>query len=66
MKLLRNKQQESYENAKLCYICKKKKKKKNELKINIWKIKKYHKVRDLEITATLQGNTEVLHIAYVI
>ena len=34
MKLLRNKQQESYENAKLCYICKKKKKK-NELKINI-------------------------------
>ena len=45
MKLLRNKQQESYENAKLCYICKKKKKK-NELKINIWKIKKYHKVRD--------------------
>ena len=35
MKLLRNKQQESYENAKLCYICKKKKKKKNEFKINI-------------------------------
>ena len=38
-------------------------KKKKKLKINIWKIKN---IVELEITATLQGNTEVLHIAYVI
>ena len=35
MKLLPKEQQESYENAKICYICKKK------LKINMPKIKKY-------------------------
>ena len=33
MKLLANEQSESYENAKICYICK------ENLKINIWKIK---------------------------
>ena len=43
MKLLTKEQQELYENEKIWYICKKKKKK---LKINMWKIKscevKYH------------------------
>ena len=42
MKLLRNKQPESYENAKLCYICKKKKIIKNKY----LKDKKYRRVRD--------------------
>ena len=40
MKLLTKKQLKSYENAKICYICQEK------LQINIWKIKKYRKVRD--------------------
>ena len=40
MKLLIKEQQESYENAKICYICK------EIFEINIWKIKKYRKVRD--------------------
>ena len=39
-KLLTKEQQESYENANICYICKWK------LTINIWEIKKYRKVRD--------------------
>ena len=54
MKLLTKEHQESYENAKFCYICKEK-----------WddkyaKDKKYHKVRDHCII--IQVNTEVLHI----
>ena len=42
MKLLTEEQQEPYENAKICYICKKK----TQLEINVWKTKKYGKVRD--------------------
>ena len=34
MKLLTKERQESYENAKICYICKKK----EIIKISIWKI----------------------------
>ena len=41
MKLLTKEQQESYENAKICYICKRK------LQNKYLKDKKYHKVRDL-------------------
>ena len=40
IKLITKEQEESYENTKICYICKKK------LKINIWMIKIYRKVRD--------------------
>ena len=40
MKLLRKEQQESYENAKICYICKEK------LENKYFKDKKYCKVRD--------------------
>ena len=47
IKLLKKEQQESNENAKICYICKE----------NIVK---------LEIIAIIQGNIEVLFIAYVI
>ena len=57
MKLLTKEQQESYENAKIWYICK------ENLKINIWKIKNIIK---LEIIVIIQWNIEVLHIAYVI
>ena len=46
---------QSHENAQICHICKKK------MKINIWKIKNIAK---LEIIVTIQGNTEVLSIAY--
>ena len=57
MKLLAKEQQESYENANICYIYKEK------LKINILKIKNIVK---LEIIAIIQENTEVLCIAYII
>ena len=40
MKLLTKEQQESYENAKICYICEEK------FEIKYLKDKKYHKVRD--------------------
>ena len=40
MKLLTKVQQESYQNVKICYICKKKSEEKHA------KYKKYHKVRD--------------------
>ena len=50
-------QQESYGNAKICYICKK------NLNINIWKIKNIVK---LEIIVIIQGNIKVLCIAYAI
>ena len=56
-KLLTKEQQESYENAKNCYICKKK------MKINIWKIENIVK---LDIIVSIQENIEVLRIAYVI
>ena len=50
MKLLTKEQQEWYENAKIYYICK------EILKINMWKIKKYHKVRDhCHYTAECRG-----------
>ena len=42
MKLLIKEQQESYENSKICYICKKKKKIENKYLEN----EKYRKVRD--------------------
>ena len=57
MKLLTKEQKESYENAKICYICK------ENLKINIWKKKSMVK---LEIIAIIQVNLEVLCIAHVI
>ena len=57
MKLFTKELQKSYENAKICYICKKK------LKINICKIKNIVK---LEILVIIQEDIEVLHIAYVI
>ena len=40
MKLLTREQQESYENSKICYICKEK------FENKYLKDKKYHKVRD--------------------
>ena len=57
MKLLTKEQQELYENAKICYICKEKFEK------NMWRIEKIVK---LEIIVFIQGNIEVLRIAYVI
>ena len=57
MMLLTKEQQESDENAKICYICKEKFEKK------YFKDKKYRKVRDHPI---IQGNIKVLCIAYVI
>ena len=45
MKLLTNEQQESYENAKICYSCKK------SLKINMRKMKN---IKKLEISAIIQ------------
>ena len=50
MKLLTKEQQESYENAKICYICK----------------EKFKNIVKLEITVIIQKNKEVLHKAYVI
>ena len=50
-------QHESYENAKICYICKENFEKKYV------KDKRYLK---LEIITIIQENTEVLRIAYVI
>ena len=47
MKLLTKEQQESYENARIRYICKKK------LKTNVWKIKNI---------VIIQENIKVLHI----
>ena len=53
MKLLAKEQQESYENAKICYICKEKFEKKYLKDKNIVK---------LEIIIIIQENIEVLHI----
>ena len=57
MKLLPKDQQESYKNAKICYICKEK------FENKYLKDKKYRKVRD---HFPCKGSIEVLHIAYVI
>ena len=57
MKLLTKEQQESYENAKVCYICTKK------FENKYLKDKKYRKVRD---DCHYTGNIEVLLISYVI
>ena len=57
MTLLTKDQQGSYENTKICYICKK------NLKMNIWKKKN---VVQLEIIVIIQGNIEVLGMPYVI
>ena len=57
MKLLTNEQQESYKNANTVTFAKK------NLKTNLGKIKNIVK---LEIIAIIQGNIEVLHIAYII
>ena len=55
--LIKKKRQESYENAKICNICKEKFENKNLEDKNIVK---------LEIIVIKQGNLEVLYIAYVI
>ena len=55
MKLLTAEQRETYENAKICYICKEK------FENKYVKQKKYFKVRD-----HCQENIEVLCIVYVI
>ena len=57
MQLLTKEQQESYENAKICYICKEKFDNKYWMIANIIK---------LEIIVIIQGNMEVLRVAYVI
>ena len=57
IKPLTNEQQKSYQNAKICYVCKKK------LKINMLKIKNIVKLATMLI---IQVNIEVLNIAYII
>ena len=57
MKLLTKEQQESYENGKICYICKEKFEN---------KYLKDKKIVKLEIIVIIQGNMEVLRIASVI
>ena len=57
MKLLAKEQQESYENAKICYIYKER---------NEDKYLKEKKIVRLEIIVIIQENVEVLHVAYVI
>ena len=54
MKLLAKEQQNSFKNAKICYICKEKFE------------NKYVNILKLEIIVIIQGNIEVLCIAYVI
>ena len=56
MKLLTKEQQESYENAKICYICREK------IGNKYVKDKKYRKVK---IIVIIQGNIEVLFMVYV-
>ena len=57
MKLLTKEQQESFENAKICHICKEKFENKYLKDTNTVK---------LEIIAIMQENIKVLPIAYVI
>ena len=62
MKLLTKEQQESYENAKICYICKRK------LQNKYLKDKKYHKVRDLlHYTGEYRGAAySICHLKYYV
>ena len=55
MNVLRKEQQESYENAKICYICKEK-----------FENKYLKDIIKLEIIFIMQGNIVVLRLAYVI
>ena len=57
MKLLTKEYQESYENVKICYICK------ENLKANMGKLKI---IKKLDIIAIIQMNIVVLHTAYAI
>ena len=57
MKLLTKEQQESYENAKICYICK------ENFEDNYDKIKNIVKLGTIAI---IQVNIEMRHIGYVI
>ena len=57
MELLTKKQQQSYENVKICNICKEK------FENKYVKDKKYRKVRD---HCHCKGNNEILGTAYVI
>ena len=57
MKPLTKEQQQSYEKTKICYICKEKFKNKHLKGKNIVKF---------EIIVIIQGNIQVMHIAYVI
>ena len=59
IKLLTKDQQESYENTKVCYICE------GKFENKYLKDKKYRKVK-LKFIVIIQGNIEVLRIAYVI
>ena len=54
IKLLTKEQQESQQNAKICYICK------DKIENKHLKGKKYHKLENIVI---IQGNKEVLHTA---
>ena len=56
MELLTKEQQESYENANICYIFKEK------FEIKYLKDKKYYEVRDIVI---IKENIEVLRMTYV-
>ena len=58
-KLLTKEQQKPHENAKICYISR------ERFEDKLLKTKIIHIVR-LEIIVIMQGNIEVLHIAYVI
>ena len=57
MKLLTKEQQEQFENANSCYDCKEKFEN---------KYLKDKKIVVLQIVAIIQGNIQVLHIAYAI
>ena len=61
LKLLTNKQQESYENAKICYTCKK-----IENKYVKYIYKKKKKFLKLKIIVIIQRNIEMVYIAYII
>ena len=61
MNLLTKVQQKSYKHAKLCENVKMQKLVNKKLKINMWKIKNIVK---LEIIVIIQGNVEVLCMAY--
>ena len=58
MNLCTKEQQESYENAKICYICR------GKFQNKYVKAKKI--ILKLDIIVIIQGNIEVLPIAYVV